>query len=164
MFEALVEGLALIFQWHVLAYFVLGCVLGILMGAVPGMGGAIGLVLLLPFTFSMEPVAAFALLLASWASTSTSGAITSVLLGVPSTAASQATVLDGYPMAKRGEAARALGASFTVVRHWRCMWCRRARHFASNNSSGNSGIRISRAIHAGHVGTGNGRIALRSVR
>ena len=114
MIEALLEGLGLIFQWHVLIYFVLGCAIGILMGAVPGMGGAIGLVLLLPFTFSMEPVAAFALLLASWASTSTSGAITSVLLGVPSTAASQATVLDGYPMAKRGEAARALGASFTA--------------------------------------------------
>lgn len=114
MFEALFEGLGLIFQWEVIGYFVLGCVVGILLGAVPGMGGAIGLVLLLPFTFSMEPVAAFALLLASWASTSTSGAITSVLLGVPSTAASQATILDGYPMAKRGEAARALGASFTA--------------------------------------------------
>lgn len=114
MFEALVAGLALIFQWQVLAYFSLGCVIGILLGAVPGMGGAIGLVLLLPFTFSMEPVAAFALLLASWATTSTSGAITSVLLGVPSTAASQATVLDGFPMAKRGEAARALGAAFTA--------------------------------------------------
>jgi len=113
MLEALLEGLGLIFQWQVLTYFTLGCVIGILLGAVPGMGGAIGLVLLLPFTFSMEPVAAFALLLSSWASTSTSGAITSVLLGVPSTAASQATVLDGYPMAKRGEAARALGASFT---------------------------------------------------
>ncbi|MBT5031728.1 MAG: tripartite tricarboxylate transporter permease, partial [Proteobacteria bacterium] len=114
MLEALIEGLGLIFQWHVMPYFALGCIIGILMGAVPGMGGAIGLVLLLPFTFSMEPVAAFALLLSSWASTSTSGAITSVLLGVPSTAASQATVLDGYPMAKRGEAARALGASFTA--------------------------------------------------
>ena len=114
MFEALFEGLGLIFQWQVIGYFVLGCVVGILLGAVPGMGGAIGLVLLLPFTFNMEPVAAFALLLASWASTSTSGAITSVLLGVPSTAASQATILDGYPMAKRGEAARALGASFTA--------------------------------------------------
>ena len=113
-FEALLEGLGLIFQWQVLSYFALGCIIGILLGAVPGMGGAIGLVLLLPFTFSMEPVAAFALLLSSWASTSTSGAITSVLLGVPATAASQATILDGYPMAKRGEAARALGASFTA--------------------------------------------------
>ena len=113
MLEALFTGLGLIFQWHVLGYFALGCAIGILMGAIPGLGGAIGLVLLLPFTFSMEPVAAFALLLSSWASTSTSGAITSVLLGIPSTAASQATVLDGYPMAKRGEAARALGAAFT---------------------------------------------------
>jgi len=114
MIEALLEGLSLIFQWQVIGYFALGCLIGVFMGAIPGMGGAIGLVLLLPFTFSMEPVAAFALLLASWASTSTSGAITSVLLGVPSTAASQATVLDGYPMAKRGEAAQALGASFTA--------------------------------------------------
>jgi len=113
MLEALFAGLGLIFQWHVLAYFALGCAIGILMGAIPGLGGAIGLVLLLPFTFSMEPVSAFALLLSSWASTSTSGAITSVMMGIPSTAASQATVLDGYPMAKRGEAARALGAAFT---------------------------------------------------
>jgi len=73
MFEALIEGLQLTFQTHVLVYFALGCVVGILLGAVPGMGGAIGLVLLLPFTFSMEPVAAFALLLASWASTSENG-------------------------------------------------------------------------------------------
>lgn len=114
MLEALIEGLGLIFQWHVLGYFALGCAIGVVMGAIPGMGGAIGLVLLLPFTFTLEPVAAFALLLSSWAATSTSGAITSVLLGVPSTAAAQATVLDGYPMAQRGEAARALGASFTA--------------------------------------------------
>jgi len=59
MLEALFAGLGLIFQWHVLAYFALGCAIGILMGAIPGLGGAIGLVLLLPFTFSMEPVAAF---------------------------------------------------------------------------------------------------------
>ncbi len=113
MIEALIGGLGLIFQWEVLGYFALGCVIGVWMGAIPGLGGAIGLVLLLPFTFSMEPVSAFALLLASWASTSTSGAITSVLLGIPSTAASQATVLDGYPLAKAGESARALGAAFT---------------------------------------------------
>ena len=114
MIEALIGGMALIFQWEVLGYFALGCVIGVWMGAIPGMGGAIGLVLLLPFTFSMEPVSAFALLLSSWASTSTSGAITSIMLGIPSTAASQATVLDGYPLAKKGEAARALGAAFTA--------------------------------------------------
>ena len=48
MFEALAEGLGLILQWQVLAYFALGCLVGLLLGAIPGMGGAIGLVLLLP--------------------------------------------------------------------------------------------------------------------
>jgi TctA family transporter len=81
---------------------------------VPGLGGIIGLVLLLPFTFSMDPVPAFALLLGMYAVTSTSDTIASVMLGIPGTAASQATVLDGYPMAKMGQAARAFGAAFTV--------------------------------------------------
>ena len=92
----------------------LGVLIGIWMGAVPGLGGAIGLVLLLPFTFGMDPVPAFALLLSSWAAASTSGAIASVMLGIPGTAAAQATILDGYPLAKKGLAARALGASFTA--------------------------------------------------
>jgi TctA family transporter len=114
MFEALIGGLGLIFQWPALGYLVLGCLIGIMLGAIPGMGGPIGLVLLLPFTFSIDPVSAFALLLSAWASSSTSGAITAVLLGVAGTAASQAMVLDGYPMAKRGDGIRALGASFTA--------------------------------------------------
>ena len=113
MIEAFLSGLGLIFQLDVIGYFIVGCLVGIWLGAIPGLGGAIGLVLLLPFTFSMEPIAAFALLISSWASTSTSGAITSILLGIPSTAASQATVVDGYPLAKKGESARALGAAFT---------------------------------------------------
>ena len=91
----------------------LGVLIGIWMGAVPGLGGAVGLVLLLPFTYGMEPIPAFALLLGSWAATSTSGAIASVLLGIPGTAAAQATILDGYPLAKQGHAARAMGAAFT---------------------------------------------------
>jgi TctA family transporter len=62
----------------------------------------------------MEPVSAFAFLLGMFAVTTTSDTIASVLLGIPGTAASQATILDGYPMAQRGEAARAFGAAFTV--------------------------------------------------
>jgi putative tricarboxylic transport membrane protein len=112
--EALSSGLALVLQWQALLFLLLGVVIGIWMGAVPGLGGAVGLVLLLPFTFGMDPVPAFALLLGSWAATSTSGAIASVLLGIPGTAAAQATILDGYPLAKQGQAARALGAAFTA--------------------------------------------------
>ena len=92
----------------------LGVFIGIWLGAVPGLGGIIGLVLLLPFTFNMEPVPAFALLLGMFAVTSTSDTIASVMLGIPGTAASQATILDGYPLAQKGQAARAFGAAFTV--------------------------------------------------
>ena len=113
MFDAVLSGLSLVLQWQALIFLLLGVLIGIWMGAVPGLGGAVGLVLLLPFTFGMEPVPAFALLLGSWAATSTSGAIASVLLGIPGTAAAQATILDGYPLAKQGHAARAMGAAFT---------------------------------------------------
>ena len=114
MLETLMSSLNLVLQWQALAFLLLGVLIGIWMGAVPGLGGAVGLVLLLPFTFGMDPVPAFALLLGSWAATSTSGAIASILLGIPGTAAAQATILDGYPLAKQGHAARAMGAAFTA--------------------------------------------------
>ena len=72
------------------------------------------MIIVLPFTFDMDTVSAFALLIALYAVTSTSDTIASVMIGVPGTAASQATILDGYPMAKKGEAARAFGAAFSV--------------------------------------------------
>lgn len=114
MLEAVVTGLGLVLAWPAFGYLMLGCVLGMWLGAVPGLGGIIGLVLLLPFTFGMEPVPALALLLGLWTVTATSDTIASVMLGIPGTAASQATILDGYPLAKQGHAARAFGAAFTV--------------------------------------------------
>lgn len=114
MFEAFIKGLVLVFQWPAFGFLFLGVLLGIWLGAVPGMGGIIGLVLLLPFTYGMDPVPAFALLLGMFAVTSTSDTIASVMLGIPGTAASQATILDGYPLAQKGQAARAFGAAFTV--------------------------------------------------
>ena len=114
MFEAFVSGQVLVFQWPAIGYLVFGVFLGIWLGAVPGLGGIIGLVILLPFTYGMDPVSAFALLLGMYAVTSTSDTIASVMLGIPGTAASQATILDGYPLAMKGHAARAFGAAFTV--------------------------------------------------
>ena len=114
MFEALLTGLGLVFQWPTIGFLFLGVGIGMWIGAVPGLGGVIGLILLLPFTFDMEPVNAFALLLGMFAVTSTSDTIASVMLGIPGTAASQATILDGYPLAQKGQAARAFGAAFTV--------------------------------------------------
>ena len=114
MFDALHTGLASIFELEVLGFLALGIFIGIWLGAVPGLGGIIGMLLLLPFTFDMEPLSAIALLLGLYAVTTTSDTIASVMLGIPGTAASQATILDGYPLAKRGEAPRAFGAAFTV--------------------------------------------------
>ena len=114
MFEALWTGLVLVFQWPSIGYLMLGALLGIWVGAIPGLGGIIGLVLLLPFTFGMDTVPAFALLLGMWTVITTSDTIASVMLGIPGSAASQATILDGYPLAQKGHAARAFGAAFTV--------------------------------------------------
>ncbi len=114
MLDAFVQGAFLVFQWPALGYLLLGILIGIWLGAVPGLGGGLGIVLVLPFTFGMEPVSAFAILLAIYAVTSTSDTIASVMLGIPGTASSQATILDGYPMAQKGQASRAFGAAFTV--------------------------------------------------
>ncbi len=107
-------GLIQVLSWPSFSYMLVGVFLGMLIGAIPGLGGVIGLIILLPFTYDMEPVHAFALLIGLYAVTSTSDTISSVMLGVPGTAASQATILDGFPLAKKGQAARAFGAAFTV--------------------------------------------------
>jgi len=111
MLEALLQGLILVLQWKALAFMLLGILLGFWVGLLPGLGGATTLALMLPFVYTMQPVEAFAFLLGMHSVTATTGDITSVLFGVPGEAASAATVLDGYAMAKKGEAGRALGAA-----------------------------------------------------
>jgi putative tricarboxylic transport membrane protein len=104
------NGLMQVVQPVPLALMLLGVAIGFVVGILPGLGGAVTLALMLPFTYDMQPVEAFAFLLGMWVVTSTAGDITSVLFGVPGEATSAATVLDGHPMTKRGEAGRALGA------------------------------------------------------
>ena len=89
----------------------LGIGIGFIVGLLPGLGGATTLALMLPFIFDMPPIAAFAFLLGMHAVVSTTGDITSVLFGVPGEGTAAATILDGHPMAKQGEAGRALGAA-----------------------------------------------------
>lgn len=111
--DALLEGLRLVLSWPAFGMLLLGAMIGLYFGAIPGLGGMVGFALLIPFTFGMEPVPAFALLLGMYAVTTTSDTLTAVLLGVPGTGAAAATVVDGYPMTKRGEGMRALGAAYT---------------------------------------------------
>jgi len=114
MIDGMLAGLVLVFSWPTIVYLLLGVFVGMWIGAVPGLGGVVGLVLLLPFTYAMEPAPAFALLMGLYAVTSTSDTIPAIMLGIPGSVASQATILDGYPLAKKGQAARAFGAAYTV--------------------------------------------------
>ncbi|MGD1879048.1 MAG: tripartite tricarboxylate transporter permease, partial [Kiloniellaceae bacterium] len=98
---------------HLLA-LTAGVALGLFVGVLPGLGGIVGLSLLLPFLYGMDPSSALAMLVGVLAVVPTSDTFASVLMGIPGSTASQATVLDGFPLAKKGEAARALAAAFSA--------------------------------------------------
>ncbi|CCQ72551.1 Conserved membrane protein of unknown function [Magnetospira sp. QH-2] len=106
------DAFALILQPGVLMYLALGVVMGLAVGVFPGLGGIAGLSLVLPFIFGMDTVSGLALMIGMVAVVPTSDTFASVLMGIPGSSASQATVLDGFPLAKKGEAARALSAAF----------------------------------------------------
>jgi len=113
MLEAAVEALAIILEPHRLLMMVVGVGTGLVIGVLPGMGGAVGMSVLLPFIFGMDPYSAMALLIGMVAVTATSDTIPAVLMGVPGSSAAAATIMDGYPLARQGQAARAFGAAFT---------------------------------------------------
>jgi len=96
-------------------YLFAGVCMGLALGILPGIGGIAGTALLLPFTYALDPPTAFALLLGLGATTTTADPISAILFGAPGHAASAATTLDGYPMTRRGEAGRALGASYMAA-------------------------------------------------
>ncbi len=112
MAEAAIAALAkLLSLYHVIALFS-GVIIGLLVGILPGLGGTAGLALLLPFIFGMDPSIALAMMIGLQSVTTTSDTFPSVLMGIPGTSGSQATVLDGFPMSKQGQASRALSAAF----------------------------------------------------
>lgn len=92
-----------------LLYALIGCVLGTLIGVLPGLGPAAGTAILIPVTFSLDPVGAIIMLAAIYYGAMYGGTITSILVNVPGEAASVITCLDGYQMAKQGRAGPALG-------------------------------------------------------
>jgi TctA family transporter len=112
MYDALLLALAEIGSPERLVFLAAGTLAGLILGIIPGLGGAVGLAILLPFTFHLDSYQAMAMLIGMLAVTSTSDTIPAVLFGIPGTVASQATILDGHEMAKRGQAANALGAAF----------------------------------------------------
>ncbi len=108
------QALTILFTFERLGFLALGVIIGLIVGVIPGLGGLVGLSLLLPFTFDMNAYTALAFLMGLQSVTVTSDTIPAVMFGVPGTVGSAATILDGYPMSRKGEAGRAYGAAFTA--------------------------------------------------
>ena len=114
MAEALLQALANLLTLEHFAHLALGVALGLVVGVFPGLGGIVGLSMVMPFLYGMDTISALATLVGLVAVIPTSDTFTSILMGIPGSSASQATVLDGFPLAKQGQAARALAASFSA--------------------------------------------------
>ncbi|CAH0343172.1 tripartite tricarboxylate transporter permease [Rhizobium sp. CECT 9324] len=112
MFDIFVQSFATLLTFNHLFYMTVGVVVGLVIGILPALGGIAGMSLLLPFIYGMDPTSAIAMMIGMLAILPTSDTFSSILMGIPGSSASQATVLDGFPLAKKGEAARALSAAF----------------------------------------------------
>ncbi|MEY2622296.1 MAG: hypothetical protein RIT26_2116 [Pseudomonadota bacterium] len=111
--NSLFQGFAVALTFQNLLLMLVGILLGVLIGVLPGLGGANGVAILLPLTFSMSPTSAIIMLSCIYWGALFGGAITSVLFNIPGEPWSVATTFDGYPLAQKGKAAQALTAAFT---------------------------------------------------
>ena len=111
--NALFSGFAVAMTPFNLLLMLIGVTLGVIIGVLPGLGGANGIAILLPLTFTMPPTSAIIMLSCIYWGALFCGAITSVLFNIPGEPWSVATTFDGYPMARNGKAGEALTAAFT---------------------------------------------------
>lgn len=107
--ELLIQGLAAMLTAQNILFIFFGTALGIIFGAIPGLTATMAVVLCLPLTFGMNPLSGMALLIGLYIGGISGGLISAILLNIPGTPSSIATTFDGHPMAKRGEAGKALG-------------------------------------------------------
>jgi putative tricarboxylic transport membrane protein len=109
----LFQGFATVLQPFNIMLMCIGIILGVIIGVLPGLGGANGVAILLPLTFSMSPTSAIIMLSCIYWGALFGGAITSILFNIPGEPWSVATTFDGHPMAQQGRAGEALTAAFT---------------------------------------------------
>lgn len=112
MTDAAFSALASLADPSLLLMLAIGVVAGLVIGLIPGLGGTGAVAILLPVTFGMEPEAALAMLIGALAVVHTSDTVAAVLLGAPGSASASVTMLDGYSMARQGQAKRALSLAF----------------------------------------------------
>src|SRR5580693_6159653 len=114
MFDAWVAGVEGLLQVRELMFLSLGMAIGLVFGALPGLGGATALALLMPLTYGLEPFTAVALAGGVMGAVPMGGSLTAILLNSPGAAPNAATCLDGYPLAQQGKAGYAIGAAATA--------------------------------------------------
>jgi TctA family transporter len=110
MIDSMIQGVGVLFQPMMMLSMFLAVVGGLIFGILPGLSGMTFMAIFIPFTWGMDPFLALMILVAAYAVASTGGSITSILVNVPGTGPSAATLLDGFPMTQQGKAGRALGA------------------------------------------------------
>ena len=111
MIDQLLLGFVTIIQpENILAVF-FGVLSGIIIGALPGLTAPMGVALLIPFTYSMDTIPAINMLVALYCGSTFGGSIAAILVHAPGTPAAAATTFDGYPMAQKGQAGKALGTA-----------------------------------------------------
>lgn len=108
------SSLEILFHWQVLVALLVGSIGGVIIGAIPGVGAAVAIAILLPATFSMEPIVGLTMLLGVYGSSMYGGAIPAVLINTPGTPVNALTTYDGYPMTKAGDPRRALSLSYSA--------------------------------------------------
>lgn len=111
MFEAFISGAADVFSPVNMLVMLIGSIIGILIGVTPVISGLTGMAVLLPFVYSWPPEVGLILLLSIAISGVTGGSITAIVLNIPGTPTNAATLIDGYPMTRKGQGGRAIGAA-----------------------------------------------------
>ncbi|MDD3368287.1 MAG: tripartite tricarboxylate transporter permease [Lachnospiraceae bacterium] len=114
MFDLFLSGLQIVLTPSTFLLILAGTVVGVIFGAMPGVSASMAVALALPFAYAMNPVIAIAFLVSVYCASITGGGITAILFKIPGTPSSAPTTFDGYPMAQRGEAGKALGYSLVA--------------------------------------------------
>jgi putative tricarboxylic transport membrane protein len=112
--DVLTSAVTLLMDWQVLLALLIGSIGGVIIGAIPGVGAAVAIAILLPATFALPPLVGLVMLLGIYGSSMYGGALPAVLINTPGTAVNALTTYDGYPMTQRGEARRAVALAYSA--------------------------------------------------
>ena len=112
--DILFSAFEILLRWDVLIALLIGSCGGVVIGAIPGVGPAVAIAIILPATFSLEPIVGLTLLLGIYGSAMYGGSIPAILINTPGTPVNALTTYDGYPMTQRGEGRRALSLAYSA--------------------------------------------------